>query len=161
MPIIENKFTQTDTNFFINHTPYSLDENEAAVDLLADMYSINILPSEERTIINDGFGLENVYEFTISIQNLTKNITLLADLEYGNYLTIDSETSNITILPEQLVNILVKTDRNKIDSQPVTFVFDTELLLTIRNQRAPSIAIQNLVIPLLTQTSLPKEVTIA
>jgi hypothetical protein len=160
MPLIKNNFTQTNTEYFLEHVPFTTNANEEAIDKLIDMYSISVVPSGNVTTIKDGFGLENSYELVISIRNLTTNVTLVADLEYGDFFVTESETSDVTILPQQTIDFIIKTDRDNIDIQPSPFTFNTNAAVTIRNQQSSSVAIRNKLTPLFPQNSLPKEITI-
>jgi hypothetical protein len=160
MPLIRNAFTRTSTEFFLNHTPFPVGENEDVIDLLADMYSINVIPTEDTVVINDGFGLENTFEFTISIKNLTNNVTLIADIEYGDFFIKDIADGNVILLPKQTVNLMVKADRNKLDNQPTAGLYDSSIAVTIRNPKSSVVAIKNMLTPTLSQYSLPKEITI-
>jgi hypothetical protein len=160
MPLIRNLFTRTSTEFFLNHTPFPVGENEDVIDLLADMYSINVIPTEDMVVINDGFGLENTFEFTISIKNLTNNVNLIAEIDYGNFFVKEIAGESVLILPQQTTNLTVKADRTKIDNQPIAGVFDDSIAVTIRNQKTSVAVIKNMLTPTLSQYSLPKEITI-
>jgi hypothetical protein len=160
MTIITNSFSRTNTQFFLGHRPFPLQENENVVDSLADMYSINVIPQSDAMIINDEFGAANTFEFIVSIKNLTTNTTLIAEIDYGELFVKEIVAGSVLILPEQIVNLTVKADRFKLDNKPTAGVYDSTFAVTIRNQKAPFAAIKNMLTPTLSPYSLPKETTI-
>jgi hypothetical protein len=160
MPLISNSFTRNSTDFFLNHTPFSVAPTENVIASLSDMYSISVLPSQIPTVINDGIGLAGIYSFTISIKNLTKNIILNAAIDYGQFFIKNNTQASVNILPGQVVDIIIRTDRDKINNHPTVGRFTDNITITITNQDSQDVGVKNTLTSILPQGFLPPEVTI-
>jgi len=164
MAITNNKFNSNDTEYFLFHKPYFLNENEAVVVSLSNMFSIDVVPNGTDVIINDGFGIENGFEFGVSVRNLTNNINLSFEINFGNlFINPFNSGQRIHIFqlpPQNKTDINFVSNRDKIDTAPVGAVISENVSITVRNEASTTVAIRNISIVPFPQITLPSEINL-
>jgi hypothetical protein len=158
MAIISNTFTEN-TPYFSSHIPLALKADEQLVTLIDEMVSYSVIPAEIETVVNQPFGAENFYTFSILIRNVTKNVNLQIELLTGEQLFKSSE-NNFELAPSQTRDIIIGIDESKFNALGSEAQIVELLQLKISNLDNGTYAIKNLSLESLSQARLPTEINI-
>jgi hypothetical protein len=159
MTIIRNTFTPN-TPYYSSHIPLQLNGDEAIVTSIDDMVSYSVLPALNGTIINQPFGVENLFNFSIRIINLTKNVSLQIELLAQELLLEANRTNKFILRPTETRDMLIAIDENRFNAIGGEASIEELIQLKIENLDNGTYALRNITLQPITKTRLPDEIDI-
>ena len=153
-----NEFTSLNTPYFKSFELYPLPNGIEATDQIGNMISYNIVPTLSGVTLDYNIGAADNFNFTLSIKNLTTNVSLEIDIEHENYFIINQ--TNFILGPEQTTNIPIKVDNSVINEYGRALQFLTQITLNVKNIKNGTFAQRRIGVDGLQQTSLPTTIDI-
>jgi len=154
----QNTFTKQNTSFFKDFTPYTLANGIVATETLSEMISYDITARVNPSTVNYQLGTSNTYEFTLSVKNLTRDITLDIEIEHENYFQV--QNNNYTLTPEQIQESIIQLNKSVLNEANRGLNFLTQVTIVVKNRPNDTFATKRVDINELQQISLPNIIDI-
>lgn len=153
-----NEFTKLNTSYFKSFEPYSLPNGIEATDQIGNMISYNVIPTLSGVNLDYNIGAADNFNFTLSVKNLTTNVSLQIDIEHENYFIINK--TNFILGPEQVTNIPIRVDNSVINEYGRALQFLTQITLNVKNIKNGTFAQRRIGVEGLQQVTLPNTIDI-
>jgi hypothetical protein len=137
MPIVLNNFN-SNTPFYVSHTPFTTPENLVPINSLAQMVEINYNIPTGSVVINQIYGAEDRLGFVIKIKNKTTNFPLDISIDAGDFFIVEHNTFTLSPLEEK--ELLIVGNNSYINSKNYQYIFDTALKIKIKNNISDNLA---------------------
>lgn len=131
MTLVNNRFNFA-TEFFNSHSPYVIPQGSSTSYSLKDLVFINYNVPTFPIKINQQFGAVNVFNFVITVTNLTSNISFEVEVVSEEFFKIQG-TKKFQLRPTTQISVPVEVDNNYINSlNNISSIF-TDFKILVRN----------------------------
>lgn len=157
MGIVTNTLNATNTPFFKSHVPYNIPQGTSTSYQLSDLIFINYAIPNVPVKINQMFGAESSFRFTVSMRNLTSNILLEVEIITGNFFKV-FENNRFQLPPNSQKSMEVEVDNSYINTLASIPISQTDFKIKVKNltQELPILV----PISLPTKTYFSQEITV-
>lgn len=165
----------TEIPFLQNYQPYSPPLGTTLVDELKDMITYDLQPTVNPTEVDYSIGTSKSYLTTLTIKNITTNVTIYIEVSFDKNIFIINQSNLIAadvvidneipllfteLQPNQTEQFVLEIRNGMLDQKVTHQIEQTQIKVKIRNIKINDVALKDITTSVFTTQALPTTITL-